>query len=300
MEVRRLDMNLLEQWIELHKTVYGRFPWPRPISKADVVTLIESSQNHPFVACHNRRLMAIAALKVEDNSEVLHLADLAALEASSPVIESLIRHLISKAKDLNAKRIWTWIWDSEKALLDALTCVGFVEKERHGLISLALAKSDSSMSDLTIKIESISDGIKIPDFVQANREAFKDDTSRLLEEKELEEWLAKQEGFLTECQLAAVVDNKIAGTLLSEVFVNSAKDGSPLEAWVYGLGVIEQYRRQGIASVLLNELNNRLITKGVNRLWLFTDTKGPIRAFYEHAGCTKEADWIELDLEIGG
>ncbi|MDF1537383.1 MAG: GNAT family N-acetyltransferase [Candidatus Thorarchaeota archaeon] len=196
------------------------------------------------------------------------------------------------------KRIWTWMWDSEKYLLDTLTHVGFVEKERQGLFSLSITKVKPKVHDSAIKLQSISAGITIADFVKANREAFKDDTSRPLEENELEEWLEKSEGFLAECQLAAVIDETIVGTVMSEVITNPINDANHREAWIYGLGALEQYRRQGIASLLVSELTTRLSKQGVKKIWLFTDIEGPIRSFYEHAGFVHEADWVDLDLVI--
>ncbi len=296
-EIRPLAKEFLYHWLQLHRSLYGRFPWPNPISEDDVISLIDSSESQSFVMFHNEQVTAIASLKDDDDEpEVKAFSDFVALDIPLPALEAFIRQIISQASGTDVKRIWTWMWNSETKLMDVLASVGFAEKGRHGLYSSIIKNQKPHLFPSNTAIRSIADGTTISDFVRANREAFKDDPSRPLEESELEGWLAKDAGWVADLQLAAIMDEEIVGTVMCEIITNPINSPNRHWAWIHGLGVVKQYRRQGIASHLINALLTKMRMRGIEKVWLFTDIEGPIRTFYEHVGFVKEVEWVEFEL----
>jgi GNAT superfamily N-acetyltransferase len=296
--LQQLSPQLVDVWIDIHRGVYGRYPWPRPVAKADVFSLIDQPDTKSFVASYNGKPVAIASLKVTDNPELLSFGNFASKNATPGVIDSVLTQLIAVARDMGVKQITAWMWDSEHMVMDALIKRGFEVTASDSLISKDLSTVNPMTSSNAAEVRSISEGITVSQFVSSNREAFKDDPSRPLEEKELEEWLEGTRGFHPDCQLAAVIRDDVVGTVMSEVFDRQWQGGNKHEAWIYGLGVVESYRRQGIASLLLQNLESRLKKYGVSRIWLFTDTEGGIRDFYNQAGFVQEVNWVDLGLCI--
>jgi ribosomal protein S18 acetylase RimI-like enzyme len=87
--------------------------------------------------------------------------------------------------------------------------------------------------------------------------------------------------------LLAEVNNEVVGSVLGGF------DGR--RGMMYHLAVANQFRQQGIASALVDELERRLRAKGCIRYYLLvtTDNDSAIR-FYERRG------WENLDLYIYG
>ena len=77
----------------------------------------------------------------------------------------------------------------------------------------------------------------------------------------------------------AVVENAVAG-MASAIFVSD-------EAEITKVAVAPEYRRRGVARIILSELEARLSARGVHRLLLeVRETNAPARALYESAGFT--------------
>jgi ribosomal protein S18 acetylase RimI-like enzyme len=143
-------------------------------------------------------------------------------------------------------------------------------------------------------IKSLTDGVSIGDFVEANRLAFAEDKSRLLETDELEYWIESLPCYRTDLQLAALDNDRIIGTVMSEYEEIWCRNSEFSRAWVYGLGVVPDARRRGVASNLMRELSQRLHTYGVRDIWLLTDLDGSVREFYETVGFHRDTVWIEF------
>ena len=87
--------------------------------------------------------------------------------------------------------------------------------------------------------------------------------------------------------LVAEVEGKIIGSVLG------AFDGR--RGMVYHLAMAEDFRQQGIGSMLMAELERRLVQKGCIRCYLLvTNENDTAMRFYENSG------WKEMDLHIYG
>lgn len=251
--------------------------------------MIASSGKGPF---------GIAALKMDSGSHRATLTSFACPKASKELVKVFLQHIISEAQERDAISINSWVWSSEEQTLDALSDLGFKIDFEHSLISRDISHLTETTHQPQMTIQSLSEGVTIPDFVTANREAFKDDPSEPLQESELEEWLSEGKGFRPDLQLAAVLDGSIVGTTMCETFEVVCSTGTEQHAWIHGLGVAEPYRRRGIATDLVTDLMSRLQEHHVRTLWLFTDTEGPIREFYDRLGFLQRANFIDLTLHL--
>ncbi len=296
--LQRLDLSLVDVWVDIYGAFHGRYPWPKPVERPDVVSLIDQPETKSLVAFCNGNPFAIASLKVTDNPELLSISSFASKSATPDMIDSMVTQLVALARDMGMKQITMWTWDAERMVMDALLKRGFEVTARESLISKDLTEVRPMTPSGTAEIRSISEGVTVSQFVRSNREAFKDDPSRPLEEEELKEWLGESKRFHSDCQLAALVDGNVVGTIMSEILERPGRGGGQHEAWIYGLGVVDAYRRRGIASLLLQNLEFRLKEQGVSKLWLFTDTEGGIRNFYNKVGFIQVANWVDLGLCI--
>lgn len=296
--LQKLDLSLVDAWVDIHSAFHGKYPWPKPIERSDVISLINQPETESLVASCNGNPFGIASLKVTDNPELLSISSFASKGATRDMIDSMVTQLVALAKDMGMKQLTMWTWDAESMVMEALLKRGFEITVSDSLISKDLTEVRPMTSSDTAEIRSISEGITVSQFVRSNREAFKDDPSRPLEEEELKEWLDEPKRFHSDCQLAALVGGNVVGTIMSEVLERPGRGGEEHEAWIYGLGVVEAFRRQGIASLLMQNLELRLKEYGVSKLWLFTDTEGGIRDFYDQAGFVQVANWVDLGLCI--
>ncbi len=294
--LQKLDLSLVDVWVDIYRAFHGKYPWPKPIKRSDVVALVDQPETKPLVASCNGKPFAIATLKVTDNPELLSISSFASKGATPDTLDSMVMQLVALAKDMSMKQLTMWTWDTESMVIEALIKKGFEITARDSLISKDLTEARPITPSGAAEVRSISEGVTVSQFVRSNREAFKDDPSRPLEEEELKEWLGESKGFHSDCQLAAFVGGKVVGTIMSEIFERPGRGGEQHEAWIYGLGVVAAYRRQGIASLLLQNLEFRLKERGVSKLWLFTDTEGGIRDFYDQAGFVQVANCVDMGL----
>ena len=142
------------------------------------------------------------------------------------------------------------------------------------------------------------EGIATKDFVAANRIAFKDDTSKPLEVEELDGWLEESSGFLPELQLVALANGRLVGTVMSEIFKVGDLDDTSRQAWIYGLGVIPEWRRKGVGRSLVNELFTRMQDLGIKDVWILTDSEGGVRDFYDKLNFVEKNRWREFEYVI--
>lgn len=289
-----LDIEHIDTWLDIHRSVYSRYPWPKRIEQSDVEELLDSPEKQVIMALTEGDVFGIAVLQGESDSDIITLKDFSARNSTAELVDAFLEKLISIARELGARKINTWMWSSEEELLTALMQDGFVVELEHSLVSRNLTIIPVSEPVNNLEIHSLSDRVSIADFVKCNRKAFKEDPSRPLEESELEDWITNSEGFHPEFQLVAILDGEIVGTVMSEM---TTHQNSSI-AWTHGLGVLKEYRRRDIASNLLTELMIRLRKRGVNALWLFTDTIGPIREFYDSLGFTQYVNWMDMNLDL--
>ncbi len=87
--------------------------------------------------------------------------------------------------------------------------------------------------------------------------------------------------------LVVELDGRIIGTVLGGF------DGR--RGMIYHLAVAENYRKQGIAHALMNEIENRITAKGALKIYLMMDNKFPdLVKFYTKLG------WSMMDVVTAG
>ncbi|MFW9980057.1 MAG: GNAT family N-acetyltransferase [Candidatus Thorarchaeota archaeon] len=297
--VNPLDLDHVDMWLRIHQATYGQYPWPKSITRSDVLQLISTPDMQPMIAFSGQYPVGIAVLEKDSESHNFTLKDFACSNASLSLVKTFLHHIVSQSRELDAISLNTWVWDSEQQVLSSLIEAGFVLEQEHSLISRRVMKTPSSSYQDTPLIRSLSEGITIHDFVKANREAFHDDPSQPLEESELESWVSEEEGFHPNLQLAYLINDSIVGTTMCEIFSFEGQSGQERHAWIHGLGVVKDHRRRGVARSLVDELMHRLNELSVTELWLFTDTEGPIREFYNRLGFLQRVNWVDLTLYFG-
>lgn len=259
----------------------------------DLLTRTEDTES--WIAIKDSKVAAIGTLQTENDRGTGVIRNLAFRPTFTSAAMELLKHLASRARMNSLETIVFWTWENMNPMVDIASQAGFQIRDRMSLMHANLADdSVVSKAKSCFKIKSLADGISIDDFVMANRCAFERDKSRPLERDELEYWIESLPGYRADLQLAALDNDKIVGTVMSEI--EKAMDASSkfYRAWVYGLGVVPDARRSGVATCLMIELLHRLRAYRVHDVWLLADLDGQSRTFYETVGFHRDTVWIEF------
>ena len=259
----------------------------------DLLTKTEGIES--WVAIEDGEVVAIGTIEAEHDRKTGVIQNLAFRPTFTSAAMELLKHLASKARMNNLETVVLWTWENMNAMLDLANQVGFQIREKMSLMHANLADgfvAPKAKSSFTVK--SLADGISIDDFVVANRLAFEEDKSRPLERDELAYWIESSPGYRADLQLAALDNDKIVGTVMSEYEKVIDASSKFCRAWVYGLGVVPDARRKGVATCLVMELLHRLRECRVHDVWLLADLDGQARAFYETVGFHHATVWIEF------
>lgn len=283
--VMQMTPEHFDGWADLYNRFHGRFSWILPMDTKECLDLLaEGPASRSYVVLRGRRVVATATLDMRGSSTAAEIRNLAFHHGNQDAGRSLLNDMAAVAKGKGFTSLYAWEYDSVTAAVRLLNGTGFSEEGHTSLLLFRLDKRTTNPRSSSVVFMSLADGLSIDSFVEANRVAFEAEGYRLLESAELERWVSNFEGYVPSCQLAAQIGNAIVGTVMSEI--GKVRPGRSLAkvAWVYGLGVIPDARRQGIGTGLMNELLKRLQFQGVCEVWLVTDAEGGIRAFYEQLG----------------
>ena len=97
--------------------------------------------------------------------------------------------------------------------------------------------------------------------------------------------------------LTANVDGELAGALAAYELVKFEAERS--EIYIYDLAVIERYRRQGVATALIEEVKSIARDKGAWVIFVQADPPdAPAVALYEKLGTREEV--LHFDISVSG
>lgn len=282
-------------WRSLYKRFYAQFPWSIDTGGEHVQNLIAESKNtESWIFIDQKKATAIGTLTVKDDSNNGTIQNFAFSPMHSDTALELLKYLVTRAKIWKLETVTMKTWENIQSIRKLLTDAGFHFKNQMALMHLNPANIKTQDKEQYFTIKSLAEGVSIDAFVEANRTAFSEDISRPLEKIELEHWINSIPGFQADLQLAAIIDDEIVGTVMSEIKETKKEDSMLGSAWIYGLGVVPDARRRGIAANLLRELSSRFRADGVRDVWVLTDFEGSIRSFYEAVGFTYQTNWLEF------
>jgi N-acetylglutamate synthase-like GNAT family acetyltransferase len=258
----------------------------------DLLTRTEDTES--WIAIEDGQVVAIGTLKADNERSTGMVQNFAFRPKRVSAALELLKHLASRARTKNLEAVALWTWEDMVPMLDLMNQAGFQVRERMGLMHANSADFAAPKKKQHLTIKSIADGLSIADFVKANRLAFVEDRSRLLERDELEYWIESLPGYKADLQLAILDNERIVGTVMSEYEEIQRRNSRFRRAWIYGLGVVPDARRKGFATCLITELSRRLHECEVRDIWLLTDLDGPVKTFYEAIGFHRNTVWIEF------
>lgn len=152
----------------------------------------------------------------------------------------------------------------------------------------------SRSSRFTFKQLARADIAKLKDLLRVFGEAFEDvDTyqSAVPSNEYLETLLSKQ-NFVA---VAALADDEVVGGLAAYVLDKFEQDRR--EIYIYDLAVSERYRRQGIATGLINELRAIAAQRDVYVIFVQADlADAPAIALYESLGTKGTAHHFDIEV----
>lgn len=97
--------------------------------------------------------------------------------------------------------------------------------------------------------------------------------------------------------LAAFVDGKMVGALAAYELVKFEAERS--EIYIYDLAVVERYRRQGVATALIDALKPIALDRGAWVIFVQADPPdGPAVALYDKLGTREEV--LHFDISVFG
>jgi len=290
-----LDQEHTRAWISLYKKFYAQFPWNINTGIEQIRNLTTEAKNtESWIFIDEKKVTAIGTLTADDDRHNGTVQNFAFSPKDIDNASKLLKHLLTRAKIWKLETVTTTTWENVGSIQKLLTDAGFHFKNQMALMHLNPANIKIPDKEQYFTIRSLADGLSIDAFVESNHIAFAEDSSRPLEKIELERWIDSIPGFHADMQLAAIIDEKIVGTVMSEIEEIKKEDSISRHAWIYGFGVVPEARRRGIATHLLRELSCRFSVYGVSDIWALTDFEGPIRLFYEAVGFTYQTNWIEF------
>ncbi len=99
--------------------------------------------------------------------------------------------------------------------------------------------------------------------------------------------------------VAATMGEKIVGGLAAYVLDKFEQDRR--EIYIYDLAVLEAYRRQGVATALINKLRSIAAQRDVYVIFVQADlTDGPAIALYQSLGTKETAHHFDIEVRRGG
>jgi GNAT superfamily N-acetyltransferase len=290
-----LELEYAHAWVSLYEDFFADFPWVPLMDEKQVQDLLTKTEDtESYVAIEDGQVVAIGTLRVDNEQSTGIVQNFAYSSKHKPAALDMLKHLALRTMAKSLDTVTFWTWEGMHPILNLMNQTGFQIKEKMSLMHAKPADIIALKKRPLFTIKSLADGVSIGDFVKANRLAFAEDKSRLLEMDELEYWIESLPCYRSDLQLAALDNDRIIGTVMSEYEEVRCRNSKFNRAWVYGLGVVPDARRRGVASYLMRELSQRLHTYGVRDIWLLTDLEGPIRAFYEAVGFYRHTVWIEF------
>lgn len=154
-------------------------------------------------------------------------------------------------------------------------------------------KTVSSLENPDIQIKKYSK-VKNPDLViYLQNEAFQGLIGRPVTKAEFLFWLKKP---LFECFIAFLKE-KPAGSVFCEL--EEEKKGKGKHGWIYGLGVLPEYRRLKIGTVALSSVLSSLKEAGAEYVLVSTDCESYQQRFYESAGfvCLRKTKCLRMVIK---
>ena len=300
MKIERLTNEYTEEWTSLVYQKYKELPWSQEMYKEQIMKFFEDEKcYHPYMVKEGAKILAIGALEIKNGKEG-HIDHFVTSERDDISLKTLLDFLLDESHKYQLNKVSIWIWDSEEKKIDLVGNAGFKPTIEMALMMYQLSDKVTEPISEEFIISSLKDSIATKDFVTANRIAFKDDTSKPLEVEELNEWLQEPSGFLPELQLVALVNSRLVGTVMSEIFEAGELDDTSRQAWIYGLGVIPEWRRKGVGRSLVNELLTRMQGLGIKDVWILTDSEGGIREFYDKLKFVEKNRWRKFEYAIEG
>jgi len=258
----------------------------------DLLTKTEDTES--WVVIEDGQVVAIGTLKADYERSTGMVQNFAYRPKHEPAALEMLKHLTFRTRTKNLDTVALWTWKGMVPILILMSQTGFQIGEQMSLMHANPVDIMALKERPLFTIKSLADGLPIGDFVKSNRLAFAEDNSRLLETDELEYWIESLPGYRADLQLAVLDNDEIVGTVMSEYEEVQSGNSRFTRAWVYGLGVVPDARRKGVATYLMRELSQHLHTYGVRDIWLLTDLDGPVRTFYETLGFHCHTVWIEF------
>jgi GNAT superfamily N-acetyltransferase len=298
MKIEPPTNEYIEEWTSLVCQKYKELPWSQEMYKEQVTKFFEDEKcYHPYMVKEGNKILAIGALVIKNGKEG-YIDHFVTSERDDISLKTLLDFLLDEAYECQLSKVSIWIWDSEEKKIHLIKNAGFRSTAELALMLYQLSDKVTEPISEEFTISSLKDGIATKDFVTANRIAFKDDTSRPLKVEELDEWLQEPSRFLPELQLVALVNSRLVGTVMSEIFEAGELDDTSRQAWIYGLGVIPEWRRKGVGRSLVNELLTRVQGLGIKDVWILTDSEGGIREFYDELNFVEKNRWRKFEYVI--
>ena len=298
MKIKRLTDEYIEEWISLIYQKYKELPWSREMYKEQAMKFLEDKKcYHPYMIKEGDKILAIGTLEIKNEKEG-HIDHFVTSQKNDVSLRTLLDFLLGEALEYQLNKVSIWILDSEEKKIQLMGNAGFKSTIELALMLHKVSDKVTKPISKGFTLSSLKEGIASKDFVTANRIAFEDDPSRALEVKELDEWLQESSGFLPELQLVALANGRLVGTVMSEIFEVGDQGLTSKQAWIYGLGVIPEWRRKGVGRSLVNELLTRMQGLRIKEVWILTDPEGGIREFYDELKFVEKNRWRKFEFMI--
>jgi GNAT superfamily N-acetyltransferase len=291
-----LELEHADAWVSVYEDFFVSYPWSALMGEKQIQDLLTRTENtESWVGFADGQVVVIGTLRVDNDQSTGIVQNFAYRSRHEPAALEMLKHLASRTRTKNLDTVALWTWEGMVPILNLMSQTGFHITEQMSLMHANPADIIALKDRPIFTIKSLADGLPICDFVEANQLAFVEDRSRPLERDELKCWIESLPGYRTDLQLAAFDNDRIIGTVMSEYEEVQCRNSKFRRAWVYGLGVVPNARRRGVATCLMTELSQRLHIYGVRDIWLLTDLDGSVRKFYEAVGFHRHTIWIEFE-----
>lgn len=296
--ITELTNDLGEIWDQIRCQFYANATWIIPLTHTNSESLLKKADSMTAqIVEKNNAPVAIACFEQIQKNSLLKISEFAFLPEHADAAKLLLDQIINEAIQLESSEIFYWIPYSMHELTALLNLAGFCKGITEGIFHKKIEPIPKI--DLHgFQIRSLVEDITVEEFVKANQLAFAEDESRPLEVNEVQEWITSSMGFNADLQLAVCANHEVIGTILCEVLHEANGENNKGVAWIYGLGTVPSFRRKGIASLLVSDIQRRLVELNIDDIYLMSDAEGGVRPFYESVGFTLIDEYSEYTMKL--